>query len=777
MAELVYYLNKRYDQTFTINFLNGPKEISEDGYKFKINKPIDSITKITSFSDQTSNETSKLYFKKYFKYKNNDKWSELIDIENITGITISPCSPFDLELYYFKVNDGDNSNNSLLVDNIVIDGEYLLTEFDSKAMIPDNEGLALLSSVDIYKIFSLSNYQVISNHNNYEIFYRFTQDDGRSYTDYKRLTIDNIKSTKLNPLRFAKVQYLIKNLSNTGLIVYDVILEGDFQNISANYLKTNRYGLKADCISSMQSTPGMPGSSTIDRDFYTSCLSSYLTRTDVTQLLNNENSLNNSSLLNPYQTDKIVPFYNMLVNNTSNILGWTVDYYLTDPDSNGIDTYLHEYTLKNTVAHGKIKVIVPDNKFPIETLIVNQFNLNFFDTFEINITKDEFKRVFGIDKRPSQEDFIYICEANMLFTIKHAQAVRTVMNASAYYKIILEKYEQRTNVRNALTETKEIIDNLTKNTTLDDLSGVENKKEENKIANKNQTFPTSFDKIKYKFSSKLNFIQNKIFIGDFDVIHSYYDLSYTYLKGKPVITYINGDNKVIKSDNRSIICWAKFLNTHDENKNIVSDTYKSYNIPLGVEFNLLDNYDNVNNSGYKLLYMGDKLQFKFNTNNYTLNEKLLTNVWYSFVINFDQQHETLSLNIYKRNATINVLLINPSTYQMENVLINSDEYNNLINNGYKPVNNIESDSNTDVELIKTITYNITPDEFEHENNIKLLGSNIYYTNLRLLNDVIPGNQITNVLKENILRDEQYLIFADNATKKIITTNYWNRNFK
>ena len=161
-----------------------------------------------------------------------------------------------------------------------------------------------------------------------------------------------------------------------------------------------------------------------------------------------ENSNNTANMWNPYQFDKITSFANTLANQVSKIFGWTVDYHLTDPDSNGIDKYIHEYTLKNIVDMQKIKVVVPDNKFPIETLIVNQFNMDLFDTFEIHIIKDEFKNAFGITKRPSEDDIIYICEANMLFIVKHAQQLKSIMNSATYYKVILEKYEYKTNIRN-----------------------------------------------------------------------------------------------------------------------------------------------------------------------------------------------------------------------------------------------------------------------------------------------------------------------------------------
>lgn len=83
------------------------------------------------------------------------------------------------------------------------------------------------------------------------------------------------------------------------------------------------------------------------------------------------------------------------------MLGFTVDYYRTDPDANGIDKVVFEYQLYNMVDMKQIKVLIPENSFPDNTVAVNMFNLDLFDTFKINVLKDEFKifySVFNLDQ-------------------------------------------------------------------------------------------------------------------------------------------------------------------------------------------------------------------------------------------------------------------------------------------------------------------------------------------------------------------------------------------
>jgi len=797
MAELKYLFSKKPDETYSINWYDGPQIIENNGYKF-ISEPIKGIVDISTFSDETFGENKDIHFTKYIKFKYGDTWSDLILLEDIlsSGLTFScgfntnDTNTIDtnkeiiIELYYYVTLE-TISTSTLSVNNIRIGGEYAMNVTDEEAFLPNTGDEIILASEDIYKIFNLDDFNVVSNHETFVIKYRFTQDDGRTFTPWETLTTENISSIKLNPLRFAKVEYLIKNL-NGALMVYDIILEGDFQNVSANYLKTNKYGLKEDCLTGVlgnresgnAGNAGNLGNSPTNMDFYSTC-STYKSN-DIIKNLETENGKNTGDLLNPYQFDKITDFGNMLGNHVSNIFGWNVDYHLTDPDIKGEDKYMHEYTLKNIVDMKSIKVIVPDNKFPIETLIINQFNLDLYDVFEIHIMKDAFKNAFGIQRRPSEDDIVYICDANMLYYVKHAQAFKDIMNAATYYKLILEKYEYRTDIRNLHEESKLQIDELTNNTTIDEILGNDNRDEEKKIANKEQTYPTTFEKVRHKISKFVDIVPEKIIIQNFETLQHYYDLSNTKIKNKTAINYKKSDNELKKGDNRSFVFWFKFNNAYDNDKVPNKKMIDDYYIKGGIEFNFLTNH--INNLGYKIHYKGDILFFTINNDKYKLHfdypNNLLTNIWYQGVINLDQRQQNINISVYNFNTSIVCTLFDENTFKKVEAIYGSNDYNDYITDGYKPINNeYETPIIDDFQLVKGIDIKMEPTEYTHDENLKINGSNIKISNIRIFNNIIPTNQITNILRENIIKDSDYLILADNANKNLTTKTYYNQNFR
>ena len=151
-------------------------------------------------------------------------------------------------------------------------------------------------------------------------------------------------------------------------------------------------------------------------------------------------------ILKVYLLFIIFKFY--LLQTTNKILGWTIDYHITDPDGKGIDKYLHEYQLFNITDVQKIKIIVPENQFPDNQIQINEFALDMMDTFQILILKDEFHNAFGIEKRPSQKDIIFFCQANRFYRVRHAQVHRDIMYMGIYYNVVLEKYEKLANEQN-----------------------------------------------------------------------------------------------------------------------------------------------------------------------------------------------------------------------------------------------------------------------------------------------------------------------------------------
>lgn len=833
-----YLLSKKFDGTFTINFIGVETLTPEDPVmKLRLASPIVGVKKITGY-EQIINGVidASQYVVVKFKWQNRydieipcgDCWSDLLPISALTGITTIPTEPFDLELYFYRVDEKVDSllptpiyvGNDATSVAVKISGEYEFNWTDGPFILTNelsDQGGVILSPSDIYKIFNITDYTILSDDNdNLLIYWRVTQDNGRTYSKWEPLTKENISTYRFNQLRFAKMQYLIKliNPVYTPINVYDVILSGEFQNISANSMKTNFYGIRADCVTGLlnpNNTGVTSGVTTcarnidtglqsysqgngvfapamtnyeLDMNFWTQGLSCYssgqpsnsLTSSAIAASTNSTSG--NGASWNPYDINKIAGFANTLANQLNEIFAWEVDYHLTDPDENGTDFILHEYQLFNIVDVKKLKVLVPDNKFPDNTVKMNAFSLELFDTFEIHILKDEFKRKFGIDRRPAENDVLFFCVINRLFYVKHAQIYRDIMNAGFYYKVILEKYEQKANIRNLSEESKQMLDILTNNTTMQELFGEEVKNEEEKIANIEQFKPFTFDPMRYVISNDVIRVQQDILNYDINFSKTHYDFKDTV--GKTAIFYKKTDNTLGLSDNRTFIFWINFNNAWDSNVRPTRNSWKHYNIDSTLNYWFLNNFDTDTNKGYRVWYHNKNLNIQINDKFYSIsNLNLLTNIWYGVVIIMDQRQKTMDLKVYQRDNDYDIVMMHTTTQHIVRVdWLDTASYTQYISAGYKPVDNEEKKSSTTIfKTVKENYYeNIENQSFEHEVDLTITGSNIKMTNIRIMIDSVPVDEINNLLNQWIIRDSQRVLLADNADKNIYTDNFVNKNW-
>jgi hypothetical protein len=473
------------------------------------------------------------------------------------------------------------------------------------------------------------------------------------------------------------------------------------------------------------------------------------------------------------------------------MLGMVVEYHLTDPDGNGIDKVIHEQQLFNIVDMKTIKVLVPDNQFPDNQIVINQFNLELFDTFKIHILKDEFKKAFGITKRPSQQDIIYFCQINRMFIIKHAQIHKDVMNSGIYYDVVLEKYEKRSNVLNRMEESKARIEELTRDTTIDELFGYDEKNDMDKIANKIQLKPESFDYIRSVINARTLITRENIYNGDLKIMESYYDFS-NVAQTEYAIQYTKADQNVKVSDNRAFILWFNFPDDYSEGKSISKRTIAGYDVSSN-KYVMLNNMtgdtlinhsdDSYTNSiGYKIWFQSNKIYYMINNIVHVMDVSIMTNVWYALLINMDQRQRTCSMKLYRRNTAITVVMFQLDDY--DRIELDSEDVTGITSAksyGYKPVTNIETTSTqVDPSLILVSSYNKTNvdlSEFTHDLDFNIFGSKLKLSNIRIMNDLVREEYEEIVLNELIIKDSQHLIMGDNATKKIFTTNYPNKQWR
>ena len=717
---------------------------------------LEKVKKFTKFSFNATNILETRYLDTYYRISRNGNtwtnWLELIpnttphynQIGNISApqdiLNFPPFDPLDKMWIDIKfIRKGTKEDGDIRLISFELEGELLQDSSDGTVVVANGKESIIIPPF-IFKVFKIKDIEIISPNtiSGVDFKYRFSQDNSRTWSDWEILTKENISTKRINPIRFFQIQYLIINNSGASVKIQDINLIGDFQNVSLDNQKTNLYGIRDCCQSYVLADGTIVNGATLDENGNivintTGVLDSQSCTTgNVFKPLTTDEK---SKLYNPYQQNSAINLLNKLSNDAMEVFGWRVKYFVTDPDGKGIDYSLHEFQLYNIVCEEEIKVAVENNQFPDNQIVMNQFDLSLFDSFEVHITKESFKSVFGVQRRPSKEDLLYFCDINRMFIVDHAQQFRNFNNAAVYYKVVLKKYNKSANVLPGNKSLEDRIKELTKNSTIDELFGVENSQDKDAVANKPQQQTLTRDPIRLEYKSDIikELIENSTTV----VSKQHYDFSSLLYNGFTVATqsvsavkYKSVDSILKVSDNIGYFMWFNI-------NNYIQDEV----------YNLFTNYDLNNNLGWKINLKNDNIRLDINTDSYTFSftgatdsaTDIYENIWYCYVINIDQRNRKLDQWIYKRN-----------------VELDSEDDAKLL-------------PSTVLERVFTNTQDYTPVDFELVGIDSLIyASDMKVTNIRLFSEVIPVTEHNKILNQYIIADDsKYLVFADNASTKIV----------
>ena len=679
-----------------------------------------------SFTYSCVGLTENRYLTTFYRVsRNQTSWTTWLSLDsNITNFPpFNSTDTMYLDIKFVRVGTSTIGTIELLDYNLtgyvarnIVDGR---TQFGVSPSSP-----IILKPPYIYKVFKITDIEILSSgtlNTDFTIKYRFSQDYGRTVTDWEPFTKENITTVRITPIRFFQIEYLVEVISSTNVKVYDINLIGDFQNVTLDYGKTNLYGVREDCNSIML---GIVNDSNTCGDTAVGGDSGMLSASNGDAcVLPQMTADDKNNLFKPYQLPAATDLLNKMSNDSNAIFGHDVVYFLTDPDKRGIDYTFHEYQLMNYVSDQLVKVSVENNQFPENTGAINQFDLSLFDSFEIHITKEVFKTAFGVDKRPSKEDFLWFCNINRMFTVEHAQPYRGFNNNAIYYKVMLKKYVQKSNVIGVNQTIQDKVKQLTSNSTIDELFGLENIQDKKAVANKEEFRPLTHDILRVDINTKINkeLIENAELI----ISKNNYDLSsatFSATHSTDAVIYRNMKNYFKVSDNIGYICWFNINNF------TINDNYRLFNY-----------YDVDNSLGFDITINSDISRVTLNEDTYDmgLTSSLAEDTWYAYLVNIDQRQRKITQYIYKRNVE------------------EESDASTLNSTRLKKVYSLQLDMN--------------PVEFKLEDiSAKLLSCDMKITNIRLFIDVIPEDQHTKILNQTMIRDDsKYLLFADNANQRLV----------
>lgn len=680
-----------------------------------------SLTTFTSDIEGINNTRNVETFYSFTDIKTGSKtdWYPLyIGDSNQLISSITPYRRYDLRIKW--VRTGTNTQGAISIKNFSISGVFNQTVSNSFIVNLGTIGQEMVvKPLNVYKVFKIDGVTITTQGetaNKYlEIKYRISQDSGRNWTNWEFLNNENITTVKFTPIRFFWIEYLLtrKGTNADGHVgLVDIELIGDIQNVTADSKKTNLLGIRDCCQGNTSSEDGSTSSQS-------SC--------ELPDIFTNQmTDAQKTALFDPYSLSKEMQVFSKMNADASEIFGWKVQYFITDPDVKGIDYTLNEYQLYNVVCEDMIKITVDQNQFPDNQIVFNQFDLTLFETFEVQISKETFKQVFGVNKRPSKEDFLWFCDLNRMFTVEHAQPFRNFNNAAIYYRVVLVKHNKKANVIAATTAIEDRLNDLRKNSTLEDLFSTEIKADKTNVANKVETHTLSKDLIRYQYSVDIatELVEN----SDLVIAKYHYIMSGTSEVNGDGVIYFSTDNLLLKGDNRAVSAWFKIDEyVANENYNIISNLHED--------------------RGYDLNIIDEKITFKINGTKYDMSTSdiiINDNVWYCVLVNVDQRQRKISTYLYSRN-------VDPEMEETAKWLDSSE-----------------------LKLIKSQTIDYVPEEFEFDeqaSRISIKKSNLRITNIKIYNTVLEESIHTKALNQNISKDTEFLILSDNCNKRVYLNNF------
>jgi hypothetical protein len=724
-------ISDKFDPALGSEAANACPSFSNIGDEYILSFPeIQNVKTLTRFYYDTIGLTDARYLLNYYRIsRDGQNWTEFLDLtlKILNFPIVDPLDPFYLEIKWVRKGTSSIGVIRILEYNIQGELERPMQLEEGVSSIPVGKTL-IIKPPFIFKVFRITDIEIISSTGiptGCKISYRFSQDNSRSWSDYELFTKENITTRRINPIRFFQIEYLIENNSSQNVTIQDINLLGSFQNVSEDSKKTNLFGIRQCCQSNLMGAYDENGFFVPNTNLNSNGSSGGPGCDPETSSLPQMTTDEKANLFNPYQQSQAMNLLQKLSNDAQMIFGHRVIYYATDPDKKGQDSILHEYQLYNVVCEGELKVSVEGNQFPDSQIIMNQFDLNLFESFQVHITKQQFKEIFGVQRRPAKEDFLYFCDLNRMYSVDHAQQFRNFNNAAVYYKLVLKKYNKTANIDYADENIKQSVDRLTRNTTIDELFGTEDRQEKKAIANKDQFKPLTTEVIRLEYNASINkeLIENSTTI----ISKSHYDLSSIAYRDLAV-RYVNSNPILGTTNNIGFMCWFN-LNNY---------------VP-GEKYSFMSYYNYTENIGYNFELESDELKFTLNGVTYsqhlmgqpTNNAIALTeDTWYCYVLNVDQRNKKAEQFIYKRNVE------------------EEDEAANL--------------SYTMLRQLYKQSFDIEQFEFEAEGfNPEILGSDMKITNIRLFTQIIPEKEHNKICNQYIIRDDsKYLIFADNATTRL-----------
>ena len=236
-----------------------------------------------------------------------------------------------------------------------------------------------------------------------------------------------------------------KNLS--GVKIYDnkVYIQYKFTQVGPGDLTVESISLDVDYVNDKESP--------IPECFWNK-------GTSTPQIVYNQGT--GSNLFNPYSIGQSLNIYNQMSTLISNMFGFCVLYFKTEPNAKSRDVVLKEYSIEKVIDKQNVKILVPDNNLPTRELQFNSMMIDYPVSWECHIVKSEFWKVFGEGSHPDPHDYLYFSTyMNKMYMVDSVSDPDDFGYVASYWRVSLVPYQEMKSVQfdndNLMNDTESLI--------------------------------------------------------------------------------------------------------------------------------------------------------------------------------------------------------------------------------------------------------------------------------------------------------------------------------
>lgn len=456
--------------------------------------------------------------------------------------------------------------------------------------------------------------------------------------------------------------------------------------------------------------------------------------------------------------------YEQLHNDMNNFLnreyGVEVLYFRTEPDLDTVDAFLNEYSLHNVANAGGtcLRVVIPDNLIPEPKHGYDEWGID-FDTFEIHISKDYFEEIFGANKKPRNEDFMYFKFLNRMYTVGSNYLGHGVNESANFYVLTLKTYDDNTSVAKDEETTELLENNLVSH---ENIFGEKIEDEKIDVVNEQQNSQKTLadDIVRDLINESMQIKDECVFNNGTVMLKWFYDM--TNIGFDEVAVRYKLSHHLLEGESWGNSLWINIptIDPPTQSLNVIIQERVDFNtvklvFDKNIELIKLEKYDSIvrGDDVYDLISIIDDTTIYINSrtdldpnklDNYSKSRK--HNLHYTL-----DDDTTFSINIYDRRKLR--IRMNNTLYDFDNLNLDNDRwYAPIVNisnrHGYIGVyfHELEQRVAGDIDMNSTRLKSIYKKEITIEKDCIVIpkgsipfivGSDMLMSNIRITNKAIP----------------------------------------